>query len=70
MKVSASITITLSKIMAFTILGCAMTLDILQKTNTAFLVAAPISAALILGKQYFDKSKNAATSSPDDTSGT
>jgi len=48
------ITLTWSKIMAFTMLACAVTLDILSGGVTAFAVAAPFVAGLIIGKQYFD----------------
>jgi hypothetical protein len=51
------ITLTFSKIMAFTMLGCAVLLDFKNGGCTAFMFSVPFVSALILGKQYFDKGK-------------
>jgi len=58
MKLRLLITLTWSKIMAFTILGCAMFLDLHNGEGaTAFMFSVPFVAGLIATKQYFD-SKN------------
>jgi hypothetical protein len=55
MKTEVSIRLTWSKVMAFLILACSMTLDIVvEKSASTFFIAAPIAAGLIAGKQYFD----------------
>jgi hypothetical protein len=51
------INLTWSKLMAFTILGCAVVLDFKNGGSTAFMFAIPFVSALILGKQYLDKGK-------------
>ena len=55
------ITLTWSKIMAFLILGSAVTLDILGKTNAAFQFSLPFVVFLISGKQFFDLKKQNGT---------
>lgn len=57
MKLEVLMTFTFSKLMAFTLVGCAMTLDIMNGGATAFMFVVPFVSALILGKQYFDKDK-------------
>lgn len=57
MKLKLLVTLTWSKIMAFTILACAMVLDIRNDGTGAFMFAVPFVAGLIIGKQYFDKDK-------------
>jgi hypothetical protein len=57
MKSEVAIKLTWSKIMAFCILGCAVYLDHRGGGATAFMFALPFIAALIIGKQYFDKNK-------------
>ena len=49
------VTLTWSKIMAFTMLACAVIMG-----SQTFMFAVPFISALILGKQYFDKGKPAA----------
>jgi len=58
MNVKLLITLTWSKIMAFFLVGCALTLDLKNGGATAFMFTVPFVSALILGKQYFDKGKN------------
>jgi hypothetical protein len=47
-----AITFTASKLMAFLMLGCAVYLG-----KDSFMFAVPFIAALVLGKQWFDKGK-------------
>jgi len=58
MKLKLYLTLTWSKIMAFTILACAMYLDILNGGATAFMFSVPFVSGLIIGKQYFDKNRD------------
>jgi hypothetical protein len=51
------INITLSKIMAFLILGSALILDLKNGGATAFMFVVPFISALVLGKQYLDRNK-------------
>jgi len=44
--------------MAFLLVGCALTLDLINGGTTAFMFTVPFVSALILGKQYFDRNKN------------
>ena len=48
-------TVTLSKVMAFTLLGASLALDFIN-THTAatFMYAVPFIAGLVLGKQGLD----------------
>lgn len=57
MNLKILLTLTLSKLMAFVILICAMILDIRNGGATTFMFAIPFISALVLGKQYFDKDK-------------
>ena len=60
-KISVNLQITLSKILAFAFLACAMVLDIKSGTGaTAFMFTLPFSTALILGKQIVDRNKPTA----------
>lgn len=43
--------------MAFVLLGCSVTLDLINGGATAFMYTVPFVSALILGKQYFDRNK-------------
>ena len=53
--IQTNITITLSKIMAFTLLAGSIALDIINtKSATAFMFAVPFISALVLGKQGLD----------------
>ena len=54
------ITLTWSKIVAVLILGSAVALDVLGKTNAAFQFSLPFVVFLITGKQFLDKKKDAA----------
>jgi hypothetical protein len=55
MSIKLLITLTWSKIMAFVLIGCAITLDLKNGGATAFMFTVPFVSALILGKQYLDK---------------
>lgn len=44
--------------MAFTLVICAMVLDILHGDSRVFMFTVPFVSALILGKQYFDTKTN------------
>lgn len=52
-----NIQISFSKIMALLILILSFLLDLLLKTNLAFMFSLPFITTLIFGKQYFDKNK-------------
>jgi len=52
-----NIELSWSKIMALLVLGGAVTLDILGKTNAAFQFSLPFVAWLITGKQFIDAKK-------------
>ena len=56
-KVELLVTLTWSKIMAFTMLGVSLTLDIINRGCTATMFAIPFVSSLILGKQYLDRNK-------------
>jgi len=58
MKLNLLVTLTWSKIMAFLLVVCSLTLDIINGGATAFMFTVPFVSALILGKQYLDKDKN------------
>lgn len=49
-----AITLTWSKITAVLVLGCAVALDIINKTASTFMFAIPFVVALISGKQILD----------------
>ena len=68
-KLELAVTLTWSKIMAFTLLGCAVYLDIRSGGATAFMFAVPFISALILGKQYLDKNKKDETNTPTQVQG-
>ena len=51
------ITLTWSKIVAVLVLGSAVALDILGKTNASFQISLPFVAFLITGKQFLDRKK-------------
>ena len=51
------IIMTWSKIVAVLILGCAVYLDLQNEGMQAFVISLPFIAALIIGKQAFDKNK-------------
>ena len=57
-----NIELTWSKIVAVLVLGSAVTLDVIGKTNAAFQFSLPFVVFLITGKQFLDlkKSKDAA----------
>ena len=48
------IELTWSKIVAVFVLGCAVALDIINKTASTFQYAMPFVVFLITGKQLFD----------------
>lgn len=57
-EVNIFINITLSKIMAFTILFLAFIMDFLNdRAGTVFMFAIPFVAGLVVGKQYLDRKK-------------
>lgn len=56
-QVRLLVTLTWSKVMAFVLVACSLTLDIINGGATAFMFTVPFVSALILGKQYFDKNK-------------
>jgi len=56
-QVKLLVNLTWSKIMAFVLLGCSFTLDLINGGATAFMFTVPFVSALILGKQFFDKNK-------------
>jgi len=60
-KVELLVTLTWSKIMAFSMLGVALTLDIINGGSTATMFAIPFISSLILGKQYLDRKKDDTT---------
>lgn len=53
-----TIELTWSKLMALVVLGCSVTLDIMNKTVTTFQYALPFVVFLITGKQFIDWRKN------------
>ena len=55
--IKVAVTLTASKIMAFVLVACAMVIDLINGGATAFMFTVPFVSALVLGKQYFDKSK-------------
>jgi len=55
------ITLTWSKIVAVVVLGCAVALDILNKSITTFQYALPFVVFLITGKQLIDWRKKDGT---------
>ena len=52
-----AITLTWSKIVAVLALGCAVALDIINKTASTFMFTMPFVVALIAGKQVIDSKK-------------
>ncbi len=52
-----NIILTASKLMAFMMLSCAFTLDLINKGNGTFLFAVPFVVTLIGIKQYLDRNK-------------
>jgi len=56
-QVKLLVNLTWSKIMAFLLVGCAVTLDFINGGVTAFMFTVPFVSALILGKQYLDKNR-------------
>jgi len=60
-KVELLVTLTWSKIMAFSILAVSLTLDIIHKSSTTTMFAIPFISSLILGKQYLDRKKDDTT---------
>ena len=56
-KVELAVSLTWSKIMAFSILGVSLTLDIINGGATTTMFAIPFISSLILGKQYLDRNK-------------
>ena len=53
-----AITLSWSKIVAVLVLGCAVALDIINKTASTFMFAIPFVVALISGKQIIDGTLN------------
>ena len=56
-QIKLLVNLTWSKIMAFALLVCSLVLDLINGGATAFMYTVPFVSALILGKQYFDRSK-------------
>jgi len=52
------IELTWSKLVAVLVLGCAVALDILNKSINTFQFALPFVVFLITGKQFLDLKKN------------
>ena len=52
-----NIELSWSKIMALLVLGGAVALDVLGKTNAAFQFSLPFVTFLITGKQFLDLKK-------------
>ena len=54
--------ITMSKIMAYLMLVLAFVIDMCgEKNGTVYMVAMPIVASLVLGKQYIERNKDEKT---------
>ena len=54
-KIELMVTLTWSKVMAFSILICALILDLINGDSTTTMFAIPFISSLILGKQYLDR---------------
>jgi hypothetical protein len=52
-----AITLTWSKIVAVLALGCAVALDVINKTASTFMFTMPFVVFLITGKQMIDSKK-------------